>query len=253
MSRLISRKPYYTLAEVCERWSLSMADITAYSLEGELIVSIAVGGLPFAVSDIDHEEDGRPFHIPCGTRWHVGTIDLHRIEAFAVLEGGEAAVGRFLSAAGQLLEPLGEKDERAQIYVARDALVVRHAELERFEAAHAKLPPPEARVRSPSAPERRRGRGAPVKYDWEGALCEVVVMVNDEGVPETERELIDKVRDWFAAQIGPDNVPCDTSIKNRISRFWNRIKPDIGRPSALRSIHDVLTERPPENKRRAGS
>jgi len=32
MSRMISRKPYYLLAEVCDRWSLTMADITAYAL-----------------------------------------------------------------------------------------------------------------------------------------------------------------------------------------------------------------------------
>jgi hypothetical protein len=252
MSRMISRKPYYTLAEVCERWSLSMADITAYALEGELVVSIAVGGLPFSVSDIEHEENGRPIHIPCGKRWHVGTIDLHRIEAFAVLESGEAAVARFLSPAGELLEPLGEQEERAQILVRRDILVVRHAELQRFEATHAKLPPLEAAVRSPTAPERRRSRGAPVKYDWEGVLCEVVVMVNDEGVPPTEREMMGKIRDWFAKTQGPDHVPCDTSIGNRVRRFWDRIKPDVGRPSALRSIHDVLNERPAEKKRRSG-
>ncbi|PWS35174.1 hypothetical protein DFH01_22985 [Falsiroseomonas bella] len=252
MSRMISRKPYYALAEVCERWSVSMAGITAYALEGELVVSIAVGGLPFAVSDIEHEEDGRPFPIPCGKRWHVGTIDLHRVEAFAVLENGEAAVCRFLSSKGELLEPLSDKDERAHILVRRDILVVRHAELERFEASHATAPPLDASVRSLAAPERRRGRGAPVKYDWEGVLSEVVVIVNDEGVPATQEEMMGKMRDWFAKTQGPDNVPCDSSIRTRVRRFWDRIKPDVGRPSALRSIHDVLNERPPPEKKRRG-
>jgi hypothetical protein len=118
---------------------------------------------------------------------------------------------------------------------------------------HAKLPPLDAAVRSPSAPDKRRGRGAPLKYDWEGALSEVIVMVNDEGVPPTQEEMISKVRDWFAKTVGPDNVPCDSSIKLRVSRFWSRIKPDVGKPSALRSINDVLGERPPEKKRRTGS
>lgn len=250
MSRVISRKPYYMLAEVCDRWLLSMADITAYALEGELVVSIAVGGLPFAVSDIDYEPNGRPFHIPCGKRWHVGTIDLNRVDAFAVLEGGEASVGRFLSPVGETLEPLGKDNEPSPMLVKRDALVVRHAELERFEVAHAKLPSLEAALRSPAMPERRRGRGAPVRYDWEGALCEVVVIVNDDGVPTTQEEMMDKMREWFARTIGPDKVPCDTSIRNRVSRFWDRIKPDVGRPSALSSIHDVLTPRAPEKNRR---
>ena len=250
MSRMISRKPYYLLAEVCDRWSLSMADITAYALEGELVVSVAVGSVHFEVSDIEHEPDGRPFHIPCGRRWHVGTIDLNRVDAFAVLEGGEAPVSQFFSTAGERLEPLGEDDEFTHMLVKRDSLVVRHAELERFEVVHAKLPSPEAALRSPAMPERRRGRGAPVRYDWEGALCEVVIIVNDDGVPTTQEEMIDKMRDWFARTIGPDKVPCDTSIRNRVSRFWDRIKPDVGRPSALSSIHDVLTNRAPEKNRR---
>lgn len=250
MARIISRKPYYTLVEVCERWSLSMADITAYALEGELVLSIAVGGLPFAVSAVDDQENGRPLDIPSRKRWHVGTIDLHRIEAFAVLESGELPVSRFLSPTGELLEPLGNEDERAQILVKRDILVVRHAELERFEAMHAMLPPLDAAVRT--APNRDgRGRGAPVKYDWEGVLCELAVIVNDEGVPATQGELISKLRDWFAKQVGPDNVPCDTSIKNRISRVWPRIKPIVGRPSALRSIHGPVEPKPFERMTRA--
>ena len=250
MSRMMSRKPYYGLAEVCDRCSLAMADITAYALEGEIVVSIAVGGLPFAVSDIDHQEDGRPFQIPCGQRRYVGTIDLHRIDAFAVLESSEVGVARFMSPDGEVLEPLDEGGEPAQILVKREALVVRHAELERFEAAHAKLPPLEAAVRSRSVPEARRGRGAPVKYDWEGALCEMIVSVNDEGVPATQEEMMDKIRDWFAKTVGPDHVPCDTSIRNRVSRFWDRIKPTVGKPSALRSIHEPMVPGPGEKKGR---
>jgi hypothetical protein len=249
MARVISRKPYYALAELCERWSLSVGDIAAYALEGELLLSIPVAALPFSVSDIDHDADGKPFHVPCGKRWHVGTIDLHRIDAFAVLEGKEMPVARFLSPAGELLEPLAENDERAQILVSRAILVVRHAEIERFEAAQAALPSVDAAVSSPTS-RGGRGRGAPCKYDWEGALCEMVVIVNDEGVPETQAELTRKMRDWFAKTLGPDNVPCDSSIERRISRFWSRIKPDIGRPSALHNVHDVLREKPPEKMRR---
>lgn len=243
MSRMISRKPYYLLSEVCERWSLTMADITAYALEGEIVVSIPVGGLPFAVSDIDRQEDGTPVQVSCGKRRYVGTIDLHRIDTFAVLESGELKVARFVSPDGEVLEPMDETGQPAQILVRRDALVVRHAELERFEAAHAKLPPLEAVVRSLPATERRRGRGAPAKYDWEGAISEMVVSVNDDGVPSTQEEMMDRMRAWFAKTVGPDNVPCDTSIRNRISRFWDRIKPAVGKPSALRSIHEPTVPR----------
>jgi hypothetical protein len=42
--------------------------------------------------------------------------------------------------------------------------------------------------------------------------------------------------DWFAQQPGPNNIPCETSVKRRVRRFWHRIKPDVGTPSALYTI-----------------
>jgi hypothetical protein len=157
-------------------------------------------------------------------------------------------IARFLSSEREVLEPVAEDGERAHILVKREILVVRHAELQRFEAAHATLPPLDSAI-SASVHRDGRGRGAPVKYDWEGALCELVVIVNDEGVPKTQGELVDKLRDWFARQLGPDNTPSDSSIKCRISRIWPRIKPDLGRPSALHSIHGSSVVRPTEKKR----
>lgn len=236
MAKAISRKPFYALAEVCERWTLSVSDVAAYALEGELSLSLPVAALQVEVSDIEHDQDGRPFTIPCGRRRHVGTLELNRVDAFTALEQGSASVTRFFSVEGEVMEPLDEQGERCAMLVERAALVVRHAELQRFEAQHAKLPPLEAAIRSPEDTDIRR-RGAPPRYDWEGALCEVVVVVNDEGVPETQSEMIGRMRDWFAQRLGPDNVPCDSSIKRRVSRFWNRIKPDVSKPSALRSVH----------------
>ena len=236
MAKAISRKPFYALAEACERWGLSVGDIAAYALEGEISLSLPVAALQVEVSDLDYDSDGRPFSIPCGRRRHVGTLELNRVDAFTALERGSASVTRFFTAEGEVMEPLDEQGERCAVPVECAALVVRHAELQRFEAQHAKLPPVEAAIRSPDEADVRR-RGAPPRYDWEGALCEVVVVVNDEGVPETQSEMIERMQDWFAQRLGPDNVPCDSSIKRRVSRFWNRIKPDVAKPSALRSIH----------------
>jgi len=138
-------------------------------------------------------------------------------------------VARFLSVDREVLEPLDPDGKPAQILVKRDALVVRHAERERFEAEQAKLPPLEAAVQSAAAPERRRGRGAPVKFDWEGALIEMIVSVNEEGVPATQEEMMGRMRNWFAKVLGPDNVPCDSSIRSRVKRFDEARHPEHAR------------------------
>jgi hypothetical protein len=118
------------------------------------------------------------------------------------------------------------------------ALVVRHAEFERFEAQQVRLPPVGRVAADPDATPRR-GRGAPKKFDFEGALSAMIVLVNAEGVPATQAEMIGKIRAWFEQRLGPDNVPCDSSIKLRVVRFWDDIKPDVGKPSALKNISAV--------------
>ncbi len=83
-----------------------------------------------------------------------------------------------------------------------------------------------------------------------GALCDMAVSVNDDGVLATQEGMSCKIRNWFARTEGPDDVPCDSSIRNRVKRFWDRIKPDVGKPSALRSIHEAAMSRPGEKEQR---
>ncbi len=99
--------------------------------------------------------------------------------------------------------------------------------------------PPVGRVAADPDATPRRGRGAPKKFDFEGALSAMIVLVNAEGVPATQAEMIGKIRAWFEQRLGPDNVPCDSSIKLRVVRFWDDIKPDVGKPSALKNISAV--------------
>lgn len=238
MTKALSRKPYYTLAEACERWGLSNGDVAAYALEGELSLSFPVAALQVEVSEFEHDIDGRRFSIPLGRRRHVGTLELDRVDAFNALEHGGATVARFFSPEGGVIEPLDESGERCAVPVDCSALVVRHPEFERFEARQVKLPPLGTSVPHSAEPPKR-GRGAPEKYDWEGVLCAMIVVVNDEGVPATQAEMIDKMRGWFEQRLGSDNVPCDSSIKRRVIRFWDQIKPNVGKPSALQNINTV--------------
>jgi hypothetical protein len=236
MGSVVKRKPYYPVDELCDRWSLRQGDVAAYALEGELTLSLPVAAMLADVSDVDHDTEGRELLIPAGRRRVVGTIDLARVDAFRVLDRGQALVERFRSAGGEVLEPCHDDGARCAVAVQRESLVVRHAELERFAAVQGAASPVST-TGSRAMEEDRRGRGAPPRYDWEAFWCELLVLVNDEGVPATQAELVRRMQDWFATMVGPENLPCETSIKRRISRVWPRVKPMVGRPSALLPIH----------------
>jgi hypothetical protein len=232
MKRPRPRKPYYELAELCEAWSLSTSDIASYVLEQELTLSVAVAGVRVDVSEIEEDSRGQPYDKPMGTRYVVGTMDVSCTDAWTVLREGSREIKWFRSAAGEYLEIPDHDDVARPILVERTTLVVRRAEKERFEEAQGLNQPTAAVDGSDEAPSSRRGRGAPPKYDWEKCWCEIAATIYDPGVPATQAEWLAMLRDWFSDQVGPDNVPSDSSIKKRLSEIWPRVKPAVGRPSA---------------------
>jgi hypothetical protein len=226
------RKPYYELTELYELWSLNERDIAAYVLERELNLSIAVAGLRVETYDIEEDDRGGSFSIPTGTRWVVGTMDLGCIDAWTVMQHGRGEFSYFWTAEGERLEVPFVNDEPQVVVVERSALVVRRAEKERFELAQGLVQPPVEEREPERPPSPGRQRGAPPKYDWEACWCEIAATIYDPGPPRTQAQWLEQLRSWFAAQLGPDNVPSDSAIKQRLSRIWPRVKPDLGRPSA---------------------
>ncbi len=235
MSKSIARKPFYALAEVCDRWSLSPSDIAAYALVGELSLSLPVAGVLVSYRNTNRDPNRPPYAIACEQRQQIGTMELSRLDAFTALSRGAADVSQFFTESGDVLDPIDDQGAPRPLHVERADLVVRHGELAPFEARHAKLPPLEVEVPGSPPPERRR-RGAPPQYDWEGVLCEMIVVVNEEGVPATQTEMMKRMEDWFVERLGSDNAPSRNSLRTRVQRFWPRIKPDVGKPSALSRV-----------------
>ncbi|WP_203072213.1 hypothetical protein [Falsiroseomonas ponticola] len=227
MARTNRRKPYYTLREIFERWSMDADDISAYVLEGELCMSLPVAALLMEVSDTHRAADGQVRVEPKARQHKVGPIDLSRIDAYAVIRNGTGQIARFLSATGELLEPIDDNGERHALLVKSSHLVVRHDEFERFEMEHDLSRPDEADL---PAPAHRRtwqsptSRGAPTRHDWEQCLCELGAIAHDEGLPETQAELVRRTLDWFSTTYGPENVPSESAVKQRVSRFWHRLR-----------------------------
>lgn len=226
------RKPYYELTELCDAWSLSAGDIASYVLERELTLSVAVAGQRVFAYEFDEDQDGHSFAIPIGPRWIVGTMDLSCTDAWTVLRHGSSEIGSFWSLAGERLDLPDVSDEAQTMLVDRAILVVRRAEKERFEAEQGLNQPNPTSTQSDDLGTSSRSRGAPPKYDWEGCWCEIAATIYDPGVPATQAEWLEMLRNWFIERLGPDNVPSDSSIKQRLSRIWPRVKPDVSKPSA---------------------
>ena len=229
MAKTNRRKPYYTLREIYARWAMDADDISAYVLEGELCLSVPVAALLMEVSDTHRAADGRIRVEPKGRQHQVGPVDLSRIDAYAILQNGAGQIARFLSPAGELLEPIDEDGERHALLVKRAQLVFRHDELERFEMEHdlgRANEPLTSAVVLPRAWPAPVARGAPPRHDWEDFMCELGVIAHNEGLPDVQAETVRRMMNWFSVTYGPDNGPSESAVKQRVSRFYHRLRGD---------------------------
>jgi hypothetical protein len=63
--------------------------------------------------------------------------------------------------------------------------------------------------------------GRPPKWDWEEFWLELCARLHDEGPPETQAEMIERMQQWFINRRG--DHPADSEIKKRVSRLWHRL------------------------------
>ena len=63
-------------------------------------------------------------------------------------------------------------------------------------------------------------------------MCELRVIAHNEGLPDIQAETVRRMMDWFSTTYGPDNVPSESAVKQRVSRFYHRLRGDGGPPGA---------------------
>jgi hypothetical protein len=102
-------------------------------------------------------------------------------------------------------------------------VVITRNEIERFERDYPlsgfrvdsteKSPPaPSSQSTSVSRP------GAPPRYNWDAFAGAVARRVHDEGMPESQGELIRDMLDWFATSFGA--VPDESTVRRRVQGLW---------------------------------
>jgi hypothetical protein len=214
MATRVLRKPCYGLAEVCARWGVTEPDIANFVVAGELTLSVVVVRLPLEEGWIEEVDEGQFVNMPEQQRWFTGTLDLWPQDAWQVVTAGGHAVSSFRADGDRYRSVWARWDEAPDFLVPRERLVVRHDEMERFEAAQAALAVPPA-----SAPAIGAGRGAPARYDWDEFWCEAALVLQVDGMPETQAALVRRMERWFA---GRGQFPDQSTIKKKVALLWRR-------------------------------
>jgi hypothetical protein len=230
MGGLIVRKPHYSLDEVCSRWEISVSDVAGFVIERELTLSVIVAGVRVEHGSFEMVDDDNWYPIPEGFRNLTGAVGLHYQDAWRVITDGSYEVDSFKAEPNRYLS-LPERDGGTNLFaVCRSMLLVRRAELERFEAAqeHAKV---SAANETPSLTMTAISahRGATPKFDWDAFWREVARSILFDGVPESQAALVRRMETWFEHHGGS---PDTSTIKKKLSPLWREIAPEAERKHA---------------------
>ena len=218
LGRRIVRKPHYGIEEACRRWEISDADLAGFVIEREITLAVVVASLPVDVGTIEDVDGEDWYRIPAGRRHLTGALDLLSLDAWRILTVGSHTIRSFDAEGDDYIDIADHGDETGVLVVTREQLIVRHAELVRFEAAQDEIAAPVNIAAFPLTPQPT-ARGAPPKYDWDEFYCELAVSMQIDGVPESQAAIVRRMVEWFATR---NQYPDQSTIKKKVALLWRR-------------------------------
>ena len=106
-------------------------------------------------------------------------------------------------------------DPRDGLSVGTADLVLVTAEMNRFEQLHSILGRPAAAdVAVPSS--------RPPKHDWDAMWVHVLQRDHEHGLPETQREFVSEIEEWFIRRSPDADSPDDRTIRRRLTPAGGR-------------------------------
>lgn len=192
-------RAFFNLYEAAARWDCTLADIAGWATTGLLqIVTSAT-------------------HVHCGGTHVAGLVEIPAADMMPMFRrftsGPEVFhVHRVRAPGAQDWMIVTEPAEGLAVQV--HDLLITAQETERFETEH-ELAKPE-----------RRGRDQPptYRYDWDGMYLQVIKRVYEQGLPDTQREFISEMEDWFIRRSEKGDAPGERSIRRRIQPIWQMLR-----------------------------
>ena len=68
------------------------------------------------------------------------------------------------------------------------------------------------------------GPGVSTSYDWEGMNIALIVRIFDQGLPDTQADLVAEMQEWFADRSDGKKMPDSRSIRRRITPIWRALQ-----------------------------
>lgn len=192
---------FYTMTEAAARWGCAPADIAAWAAVGRL--EIVTGISP----------------TKCGDDIVAGLVIVAAADLLPMFRRcgggpGECLVRRVREAGAEdwtlITEPQGG------LLVDKADLMIMADEVARFEDEFGIF--------------RRMDRGGggagpSVKYDWDGFYLQVILRIHEDGLPETQGELVGQMQQWFVEKTDDDgDVPDESTIRRRVSPIWRALR-----------------------------
>ena len=162
--------------------------------------------------------------------------ELDLVAGFPAVEFGDDAGGGLMSVAGSevrpLFRPFGDASKKVSVRMARPPIsgewrtvskppdgirvtaadiMITAAEIERFEEAHG------------IARNRNSGPGAPPRYSWDRFYIALIRRLFLDGLPETQRELVTEMQEWFIADSANGDAPDESTIRKRVQAVWREL------------------------------
>lgn len=187
----------WTVAEAAARWACMPADILGWAIAGHLELTCAIRTV-----SADGQGVNGMVALPPEDLVRMFRRDGSGSSMAIVRRVREPEIG---GAWLRITEPPGGIEVHAA-----DVMITARM-LERFEDAH-------------SLTRRVAPGGGASKYDWDGFYTALIRRIHNDGLPDTQRELVSEMQGWFERRSKNGEAPDESTIRRKISTLWNELR-----------------------------
>jgi hypothetical protein len=201
-------RSFYSLTEIAIRWSVMPFDVIGWSTDGLLALSIALPPVKTGPSEtLSGLADVEAAHL----------LPLFRRDG---APSPTVAIRRVKASDNDFRWIV---DPAEGVAVTAADVLVRHAEVERFERQYGffngrHVPESDAAT----AARRRGGPGVPPRHDWDAFYAALARRIHEHGVPATQAELVREMVAWFEAR-DVEHAPDESTIRRKITPVWREL------------------------------
>lgn len=188
---------FYTLTEAAARWGCSPADIVGWASVGQIRIVTGLppsyfGGRQVAGLVAVAAADILPMFRRCGTGPE--TCEIRRVCEIGAEEWSFAS-------------PMETGPT-----ISKSDLMIMANEVDRFEEEC------DLFTRNKGG----GGLGPAMKYDWDGFYVNLILLIHESGLPESQNELVGRMQEWFISNEG--EAPDERTIRRRVTPVWRALR-----------------------------